>query len=662
MYKRVMLALLLAAPMLAHAALKLDASAVEAWADATFERAFAERRFSGLVIAVVQDDAMLFTRGYGYADFSRRLPVDPANTRFRIGSITKTFTAMAVAQLLGRGVIRSLDDPVNAYLQRGKLPQVAGRDITLRQLLTHTGGFSSELSNLATAETVLLPLSGAQVAALRPPIVREPGGRSVYSNYGTALLGIVVEDLTGQSIEQYFRDNLFAPLGMRNSVLNLTPQPSPGLGVPSRFLPSGAAQPQRFLGVHPFFAPVGAIESTATDMARYMIANLQEGRGESAAVLAPDQFQELHRRTAGNHPASSGFGMMFATLDWNGTTLFGHGGDWPGFHSIMLMSPQSNVGFFISCMCEYPQPGFLESVAGSPRMRVKSAQPVLAPMTNIGVASAFLERFWGPRIWPTTPEEGATIGSDLEEFVGTYWHEYRNYESAEKFIELLGGESATLTVQRDGQNALRINGSGGYGEVSPGVFWNARAEPGISDNFWNSGLWAFAVDASGKPAYASPTFGIDPFVRATPYNNPQFALRVLLTCGLCGFTSVLAAFWPAREQRFGRVGKWLPLSISGALLAMALVILAGYPDGDGLATALLLGQSARLLGVILLANAIAVGALAMVAVTVLAWRYRYWGEGLRAVARRVHFTLLSAWAAGLVWVFGFANLLGLHLP
>ncbi len=662
MFKRVMLALLLAAPVLAHAAPKLDASAVEAWADATFERAFAERRFSGLVIAVVQDDAVLFTRGYGYADFSRRLPVDPANTRFRIGSITKTFTAMAVAQLLGRGVIRSLDDPVNTYLQRGKLPQVAGRDITLRQLLTHTGGFSSELSNLATEETVLLPLSGAQVAALRPPIVREPGGRSVYSNYGTALLGIVVEDLTGQSIEQYFRDNLFAPLRMRNSVLNMTPKPSSGLGVPSRFLPSGAAQPQRFLGVHPFFAPVGAIESTATDMARYMIANLQEGRGESAAVLAPEQFQELHRRTAGNHPASTGFGMMFATLDWNGAPFFGHGGDWPGFHSIMLMSPQSNVGFFISCMCEYPQPGFLESVVGSQRTQENSAQPVLAPMTNIGVASAFLERFWGPRIWPTTPAEGATIGSDLEEFVGTYWHEYRNYESAEKFIELLGGESATLTVQRDGQNALRINGSGGYGEVSPGVFWNARAEPGISDNFWNSGLWAFAVDASGKPAYASPTFGIDPFVRATPYNNPQFALRVLLTCSLCGFTSVLAAFWPAREQRFGRVGKWLPLSISGALVAMALVILAGYPDGDGLATALLLGQSARLLGVILLANSIAVGALAMVAVTVLAWRYRYWGEGLRAVARRVHFTLLSAWAAGLVWVFGFANLLGLHLP
>jgi CubicO group peptidase (beta-lactamase class C family) len=658
--KRVIAALLLIAPALAQAAPRLVAADVEAWADATFERAFAERRFSGLVIAVVQDDALLFTRGYGYADFSRQRPVDPAHTRFRIGSITKTFTAMAIAQLLERGVIRSLDDPVNTYLRRDRLPQVAGKDITLRHLLTHTGGFSSQLSNLATQETFSLPLSADQVTSQRPPIVREPGGRSVYSNYGTALLAIVVEDLTGKTIEQYFRDNLFAPLQMHDSVLNVTPQPSPGLGVPFRFLPSGAAQPQRFFGVHPFFAPVGAIESTATDMARYMIANLQEGRGESAAVLAPTQFRELHRRMAGNHPSSTGFGMVFITLDWNGSTFYGHGGDWPGFHSIMLMSPESNAGFFISCMCEYPQPGLLESLLGSKRMSENASQKVLEPMTNIGVTSAFLTQFWGKRTWPPAPADDAGK-SDPGKFVGTYWHEYRNYDNVEKFIELLGGPASTLVVDRDGADALRINGRGGYSEISPGVFWNAQAEPGLSDNFWNSGLWAFTLDPSGAPRYASPTFGIEPYLRASAYNNPQFASRVLLACVLFGLTGVLAAFWPAGAG-FGRRGKWLPLLICSGLIAVVLVMLAGYPDGDGLSTALLLGQSTRLLGIVLLANLLAVVAAAMSVVTVLAWRNGYWGDGRRAVARRVHFTLLSAAAIGLAWVLGFANLLGLQLP
>jgi CubicO group peptidase (beta-lactamase class C family) len=655
-FERLILVSLLALPALSQAAPRLVASEVEAWANTTFERAFSERRFSGLVIAVVQDDAVLFTRGYGYADTARQSPVDPEHTRFRIGSITKTFTAMAIAQLLERGAIHSLDDPVNQYLRRDRLPKVAGKDITLRHLLTHTAGFGSQLSGLATKTTFSLPLSSEEVVKQRPPIVRPPGERSVYSNYGTALLAIVVEDITGQTIEQYFRERIFAPLRMQSTVLNTTPRPSAGLGVPARFLPSGAFQPQPFLGVHPFFAPVGAIESTAGDMARYMMANLQQGRGDSAAVLAPAQFSELHRRMAGNHPASSGFGMIFITLDWNGATFYGHGGDWPGFHSIMLMSPQSNAGFFISCMCESPQPGLLESVFGSARMREDPARKVLAPMTNIGVTSAFLERFWGKRTWPV-----ATEHSDGGKFVGTYWHEYRNYDNAEKFLELLGGPSSTLSIERDGQDRLRINGRGGYGEISPGVFWNAQAEPGIDENFWNSGTWAFTLDSSGTPQHASPTFGIDPYVRAGAFANPRFAGSVLLVCSLFALTGILTAFWPAGSG-VGRVAKWLPPLICAALVAFVLVLLAGYPDGDGLATALLLGQSTRLLGAALLANLVALVAATMIVSAVAAWRNGYWGSGGRAVARRVHFTLLSTAAIGLAWVFGFANLLGLQLP
>jgi len=656
--ERVILALVLATPALTQGAPRLAAADVEAWADATFERAFAERRFSGLVISAVQDDAVLFTRGYGYADFVRKLPVDPEHTRFRIGSITKTFTALAIAQLRERGAIRSLDDPVNEYLRRDQLPKVAGRDITLRQLLTHTAGFGSELSGLATLETFPLPLSAEQVAAHRPPMVRTSGERSVYSNYGAALLAIVVEDVTGQTIERYVQDNIFAPLRMHDSVLNMTPLPSPGLATPYRFLPSGAAQPQRFMGVHPFFAPAGAIESTASDMARYMIANLQEGRGESA-VLAPEQFRELHRRVAGNHPASSGFGMIFVAFDWNGATFYGHGGDWPGFHSIMLMSPQSNAGFFISCMCEYPQPGLLESVVGSERMREDPAHPVLEPMTNIGVAAAFLDRFWGKRTWPAAA--AAASPGDPARFVGTYWHEYRNYDNAEKFLELLGGPSSTLVVERDGASQLRINGQGGYTEISPGVFWNAQAEPGIGDNFWNSGLWAFTLDSSGTARHASPTFGIDPYVRAGAFANPRFAASALVVCALFAFTGTLAAFWPGGSG-FARIAKWLPPLICAALAAFVLVLLAGYPDGDGLATALLLGEKGRLLGAALLSNLVGISALTMLVATVVAWRNKYWGTGGRAVARRVHFTLLTTAATGLTCVFAFANLLGLQLP
>lgn len=647
---------LLIAPTWAQPAPRLDRAEVEAWADATFTRGFSERRFSGLVIAVVQDDALLFARGYGYADFPRKTPVDPVNTRFRIGSITKTFTAIAIAQLLQRGVIHSLDDPVNRYLVRDRLPTIAGHDITLRQLLTHTAGFGSQAFNLATDETFALPLSAPQVRRQRMPIVRPPGERSVYSNYGTALLAVVVEDLTGQTIEQYFKEHIFAPLQMDDSVLNTTLRPSPGTGVPYRFFPSGVAQAQPFFGVHPFFAPVGAIESTAADMARYMIANLQEGRGESATLLAPETFRELHRRMAGNHPLSSGFGMVFVTLDWNNTEFFGHGGDWPGFHSIMLMSRQNNVGFFISCMCEFPQPGFIESVIGSERMRASPSQPVLDPMTNIGITSAFLERFWGKRAVPQLSGQ-----ADVGRFVGTYWHEFRNYHSAEKFIELLGGESSTLRVERDSGNGLRINGRGGYHARAPGVFWNPAAEPDMSGNFWNSGLWAFTLDSTGAPQYASPTFAIEPYLRAGSFNNPRFAVHVLLVCALFAFTGVCAAFWPGGVG-FGRFARWLPLAVIGSLLGSVLLLMANYREGEGFASELLLGQRARLIGLVSVADLMAVVMLTMWIAAVHAWRHGYWSGARRAQARRIHFLLLTIAATGCVWVCGFANLLGAKLP
>ncbi len=656
MLQRLLMALALCAPALPHCAPRLAADDVEAWADATFQRAFEERRFSGLAISVVQDDAVLFTRGYGYADYARKIPMDPQRTRLRIGSITKTFTAVAIAQLLQRGQIHSIDDPVNLYLRRDKLPRVDGKDITLRHLLTHTAGFDSRAFGLATQNRFRLPLSAEEVAARRQPVVRKIGDRAVYSNYGTALLAVVVEDVTGQPIARYFDEHIFMPLGMSDSVLNVTTQPSQDLAVPYRFLPSGAAQAQRFMGVHPFFAPVGAIESTPADMARYMIANLQEGRDGSAAVLDAEHFRMLHRRLAGNHPAVSGFGMIFIEFEWNGVRFFGHGGDWPGFHSILLMAPQSRTGFFISCLCDYPQAGLVESVLGSERMKPDPARKVLPPMTNVGVAIAFLERFWGARQWPR-----ARSSRGLDRFSGTYWREFRAHEGPEKFLELLGGESAAITVDAQSPSGLRINGQGGFDEVAPGVFWNASAEPALDGNFWNSGLWAFTPDAAGKPHDVSPTFAIDSYARAGAMANPLFAMKVLALGASFALTGILCAFWPAGEG-FARRGKWLPPLVAASLLAFVFVLLGGYHEGDGPGTALLLGESARFVGMSLLAKLVAVLALLMLATTWLAWRNGYWGDTRRGAARRVHFTLLAAAALGLTWAFAFGGLLGVAAP
>lgn len=644
-------ALLASGPLMAA---PLTTADVESWSDATFGPALQAHRYSGLVIAVVQGDRVLFSKGYGYADYEARTPVDPAVTRFRIGSISKTFTATAVAQLIDAGAVLSIEDTAASYLRRVKLTGPQTR-ITLRDLLTHQGGFDAAAFGLGSDQPMTTPLTRQQVNDFPNTLVRPPGELSVYSNYGIALLGQIVEDVSGQKIRDYLHGKIFEPLAMHDTVLNDSTRPSPNLGVPYAFLPNGQAQKVPFLGVHPFIAPAGAVESTAQDMARYMLANLAEGRG-STGVVSPDSYARLHQRIAGNHPATSGFAMSFMTLDWNTTRFVGHGGDWPGFHSIMLFSPQEQVGFFIACMCEYPQGGLLEQIGGYGRFRANPQDPVGLPLTNLGIAQAFLTRFWGARHF--SPRTATT---DLQNYEGIYWHEDRNHLTAEKLLELTGGPAATLVVERDGSDHLRINGVGGYAPVAPGVFWNPKAEPTLSQNFWDSGLWAFSNDANGSPQTVSPTWGLDPYVRAGHVLNPRFLGNLAGVLTLVGLSGILALFWPA-HCRISGMTKALPFVTIGVTLASVLVLFAGYPDGSGFVFTLLNGEPARFWWSILCANLAALLTLLMVIACVVAWRRTFWGERWRGVLRRLHFTILSAAAVGLSLVAVFFNLVGIHSP
>ncbi len=190
---------------------------------------------------MVQGDRTLLTRGYGYADWAERSPVIPDETQFRIASITKTFTATAVAQLLERGLIKSLDDPANMYLKRTQLAQSFGEDVTVWDLLTHRAGYEdSSLGRGAFGHE--LPLVPEVIAAATPQIVRKRDTVSVYSNFGVSILGIMIEDITGQLMEDYLRENIFQPLGMTNSLLMDGPERAPNLVTPYNFTEDGSAR------------------------------------------------------------------------------------------------------------------------------------------------------------------------------------------------------------------------------------------------------------------------------------------------------------------------------------------------------------------------------------------------------------------------------------
>jgi CubicO group peptidase (beta-lactamase class C family) len=183
------------------------AAKVESFATATF----ADGLISGFSVAVKQGNDLLLAHGYGFADLENRVPAGPG-TIYRIGSITKQFTAAAILRLVERGLV-GLDDPITKFLPGYR---AEGRRVTIRQLLTHTSGIRSYPSDDTPASSLPHDLSDAELRALieAEPLEFEPGSRFRYSNAGYLLLGMIVAAASGQSYADYLRREIAAPLGL----------------------------------------------------------------------------------------------------------------------------------------------------------------------------------------------------------------------------------------------------------------------------------------------------------------------------------------------------------------------------------------------------------------------------------------------------------------
>jgi CubicO group peptidase (beta-lactamase class C family) len=312
----------------------VDAGALEALLDSVMPRAMAKEQIPGAVFVLVQDGHMRFNKGYGVADVTTKRSVVPDSTVFRIGSITKLFTATAVVQLADRGRLR-LDRDVNSYLKRLRIPETYPEPVTGTHLLSHTAGFD-ELVGIRQAPSAdsLRPLHEFLAGTLVR--VRPPGRVTAYSTFGIALAGLLVEDVSGMSYEEYLRKHIWEPLRMHRTAI--TPGGSP-LGYE---VEDGAVVPARYEWYHTF--PASSINSTASDMARFMIAHLEGG----GPILSRRATKETHRRQATMHPRLPGWTLGFQENDLNGERILEHGGDIAGFSSLLVLLPERRAGFFIA--------------------------------------------------------------------------------------------------------------------------------------------------------------------------------------------------------------------------------------------------------------------------------------------------------------------------
>jgi len=440
---------------------------------------------------------------------------------------------------------------------------------------------------------------------------------------------------------------------MTKSVLNMLPKPSEGLSTPYAFLPNGEPNAIPHRTVHPFFAPVGGINATGNDMARYMLAQLNAGDGESS-VLSPELYRQMHTQIRTNHELSSGYGMIYFTLDWNGVNTVIHGGDWPGTHSGMLLIPELDTGIFFSLLAEYPEVPLLESITGSQRLTPNPDIVVDTPITNLGVLFDFTESFLGKYEQPATASKET---ANLQEYVGSYVGQSAAFSTMERMLSL-GNEFSVVDVTIDETgDGLMINGKGPYKSIGADSFWSeAYREIPLDGLFLDSPIFNFARDETGAIDYLVPLVGFDVWVKSGALSNPQtYGTAWALLFAVC-LTAIIAIFYPRIPGR--RWAKWLPGFVLVGLVAQPLILMLGYAPGTTIVDDLFFGHGSRFTLFTLASIFVSLSALVLGWNVILAWRESFWDGARFGVVLRLHYSVLGIAALLFIPVFAFLHLLG----
>jgi CubicO group peptidase (beta-lactamase class C family) len=303
----------------------------------------------GLAVGVVRDGSLEFFHGHGEADVASNTPITE-DTVFRVASITKTFTAIAVMQLWEQGLV-DLDAPANDYLRAYQLvpAKVGFQPASIRHLLTHTAGIAEVLR----ASDVFKPLFGETVKVGQPlPSLAEfyrgglrtdvePGTRFTYTDHGPTTLGQIVEDVSGQPFACYVREHVFEPLGMTSTNLVRTNVIGSRLAIGYELRSSGARAVTDYEVVT---VGGGGAYSTPRDMARYVAALLGGGKNEHGSILKPATLATMFEPQYQPDPRIPGIGLAFDRYDFGGHLVVGHGGILPGFNSQIFAAPNDGVG------------------------------------------------------------------------------------------------------------------------------------------------------------------------------------------------------------------------------------------------------------------------------------------------------------------------------
>lgn len=391
---------------------------------------------AGVTVAVVHDGEIALAKGYGYADAARLASVDPDKTLFRSGSISKVFTWTAVMQLVERGRLE-LDTDVNEYLTQFQIPEAFGAPVTLRHIMSHTAGFEDGGVGYLYAKDVddLEPMAEFLEKHM-PARVRAPGTYASYSNWASALAGLIVANQSGVDFDTYIDGNIFEPLGMKYSTFREPVPDDISAGQSENLTRRGGEYVDAGFEYIHNFAGAGSMSTTAGDMARFMLAHLGDGSYEGGRILSPQMTRQMRQPLHRHHEAMNAMLHGFYEQTHNGRFAYGHSGSTVIFHSKMSLLPEEGVGIFIST----------NSPAGR---RITSA-----------FERAFFDQYFPPHT-PYPHPEAVRPGEDSEqasaeaakrgsEYAGAYRSTRRAYTDYQKLSTFFTGDRFITAAAKGG--------------------------------------------------------------------------------------------------------------------------------------------------------------------------------------------------------------------
>lgn len=363
--------------------------------DKWIQRTKYKAHLPGLAIGLVHRGELLWGKGYGLANIVQGTPIT-LDTRFRIASITKTFTATAIMQLRDAGKL-CLDDPVADYLDWFDLRYEGAPQITIRNLLTHTSGLPRDARGpMWTERKGVPPEEFIETTRKRQP-TRAPYDKFAYSNLGFSLLGNIIKSVTGDSWADYVQLHILDPLGMKDTYV-IPSADDPQLAVGYRMLGDEYERlPDKFFNMGGF-APSANIASTVNDLVTYARFHI---KAQPAGVLSEHTLRDMHRVHWLYDKWDGGYGlgiMLFKVDDWK---ISGHTGGYAGYLTGFTVCHEHDFGVIV----------LTNALGSDPESYVERAYKMVLP-----------------EVIKVTAEEKPAPDPAWQQYLGTYTNDWGDVE------------------------------------------------------------------------------------------------------------------------------------------------------------------------------------------------------------------------------------------